>query len=54
LKIDFPQLKPLTEYTRLQGRFKHLTPEMLDKIQTKVTEKYNEIKEMSYRNEVPA
>lgn len=54
LNIDFPQLKPLTEYTRLQGRFKHLTPEMLDKIQTKVTEKYNEIKEMSYRNEVPA
>lgn len=54
LNIDFPQLKPLTEYTRLQGRFKHLTPEMLDKIQTKVTEKYNEIKEMSYRSEVPA
>ena len=25
LTIDFPELRPLKEYTKLQGRFRHLT-----------------------------
>jgi pyruvate ferredoxin oxidoreductase beta subunit len=44
LNLDLPALKPLTDYTRLQGRFRHLTPEVLAQIQVKVVEKYNEIK----------
>jgi pyruvate ferredoxin oxidoreductase beta subunit len=44
MNMDFPKLKPLTDYTKLQGRFRHLLPETLEQIQTKVVQKYNEIK----------
>ncbi len=44
MSLDVPKLKPLTDYTKLQGRFRHLTPEVLSQIETKVVEKYNEIK----------
>ncbi len=44
ISLDFPKLKPLTDYTKLQGRFRHLSPEMLEGIQTKVIQKYQEIK----------
>jgi pyruvate ferredoxin oxidoreductase beta subunit len=44
MSMELPKLKPLTEYTSLQARFKHLTPETLEQIQGKVVEKYNEIK----------
>jgi len=44
MSIDFPKLKPLTDYTKLQGRFRHLSPEVLEQIQEKVLVKYNEIK----------
>ena len=44
MSLDFPKLKPLTDYTRLQGRFRHLSPETLEQIQGKVVQKYNEIK----------
>lgn len=51
LNLDLPVLKPLADYTRLQGRFRHLTPEVLAQIQVKVLEKYNEIKAKSCRND---
>jgi pyruvate ferredoxin oxidoreductase beta subunit len=44
MSLDVPKLKPLTDYTKLQGRFRHLTPEALNQIEAKVVEKYNEIK----------
>jgi pyruvate ferredoxin oxidoreductase beta subunit len=44
MNLDFPKLKPLTDYTKPQGRFRHLTPDMLAQIQEKVLQKYNEIK----------
>ncbi len=44
MSMDVPKLKPLTDYTKLQGRFRHLNPETLSQIETKVVEKYNEIK----------
>jgi pyruvate ferredoxin oxidoreductase beta subunit len=44
MSMDFPKLKPLTDYTKLQGRFRHLSPETLGMIQGKVVQKYNEIK----------
>ncbi|MFA5604268.1 MAG: pyruvate synthase subunit PorB [Dehalococcoidales bacterium] len=45
ITVDFPKLLPITDYTGLQKRFRHLSPEMLEQIQQKVTEKYEEIKE---------
>jgi len=45
LNIDFPQLKPLKEYTRLQGRFRHLTDEMLQEIQKRVHLEYEQLRE---------
>jgi pyruvate ferredoxin oxidoreductase beta subunit len=54
LNLDLPMLKPMTEYTRLQGRFKHLSPEMLEQIQIKIDNKYEEIKNKSCQSEVAA
>jgi pyruvate ferredoxin oxidoreductase beta subunit len=54
LNLDLPMLKPMTEYTRLQGRFKHLSPEMLEQIQIKIVNKYEEIKNKSCQSEVAA
>jgi pyruvate ferredoxin oxidoreductase beta subunit len=54
LNLDLPRLKPLIEYTRLQGRFKHLSPEMLEQIQIKIVNKYEEIKNKSCQSEVAA
>jgi pyruvate ferredoxin oxidoreductase beta subunit len=44
MSLDVPKLKPLADYTKLQGRFRHLTPEALSQIESRVVEKYNEIK----------
>jgi len=45
LNVDFPQLRPLKEYTRLQGRFRHLTDEMLSEIEKRVHREYELLRE---------
>ena len=45
LSLDFPHLKPLRDYTKPQGRFRHLSEATLDQIQERVTREYNELKE---------
>jgi pyruvate ferredoxin oxidoreductase beta subunit len=45
LNFDFPQLRPVEEYLKLQGRFRHLNKETIAQIQNRVTEKYAELKE---------
>lgn len=45
LNIDFPQLRPLKEYTRLQGRFRHLTDEKLQEIEERVHREYEQLRE---------
>jgi len=45
LNFDFPQLRPVTDYMKLQGRFRHLSEDLLDKIQQRVTADYAELKE---------
>lgn len=45
LNVDFPQLRPVEHYLKLQGRFRHLTGEIISKIQERVTKEYNELRE---------
>jgi pyruvate ferredoxin oxidoreductase beta subunit len=45
LNFDFPELKPVTAYMKLQGRFRHLSEDILAKIQERVTADYLALKE---------
>jgi len=45
LNVDPPQLRPVEDYLKPQGRFRHLTPEMIKEIQEKVEAKYAELVE---------
>ena len=45
LNFDFPELKPVTAYMKLQGRFRHLSEDIIEKIQKRVTADYVELKE---------
>jgi pyruvate ferredoxin oxidoreductase beta subunit len=47
LSMEFSPLRPITEYTKLQGRFRHLTADVLQQIQDKVVQKYEELREKS-------
>jgi pyruvate ferredoxin oxidoreductase beta subunit len=45
LSLDFPRLKPIKEYIKLQGRFRHLTDSMIEEIEKRVHKEYEELKE---------
>jgi len=45
LKPELPQLKPVKEYIKLQGRFRHLTDELIEQIQQRVSQEYAKLKE---------
>jgi pyruvate ferredoxin oxidoreductase beta subunit len=49
LSMDYQPLKPLREYTKIQGRFRHLPEAMLDQIQERVTREYDKLKEKCSR-----
>jgi pyruvate ferredoxin oxidoreductase beta subunit len=44
LSIDFPKLKPIKEYIKLQGRFRHLTDEMIGEIEKRVHREYEQLR----------
>jgi len=44
LSFDPPKLRPVTDYLKIQGRFRHLTPEDIDKIQNRVVKEYDKLK----------
>ncbi|MEJ2738914.1 MAG: pyruvate synthase subunit PorB [Dehalococcoidia bacterium] len=44
LNVDTPQLKPVEDYLKAQGRFRHLSPEEIKIIQENVTAEYEELK----------
>jgi len=50
MNFDFPQLRPVEEYFKLQGRFRHLTKEVVAKIQARVTDEYVKLKEKATHN----
>jgi pyruvate ferredoxin oxidoreductase beta subunit len=44
LNVDLPELRPIEEYLKIQGRFRHLTPEMIEVIQGRIREDYEKLK----------
>jgi pyruvate ferredoxin oxidoreductase beta subunit len=38
-------LKPIKEYIKLQGRFRHLTDDMIEEIEKRVHKEYEQLKE---------
>jgi len=44
LTIDFPKLRPVSDYFQGQGRFRHLTPDLIARIQERVNEEYAALK----------
>ncbi len=49
LTIDVPKLRPVEDYLKLQGRFRHLTEETRKEIQTRVTKEYAQLKKRAAR-----
>ena len=49
LSVDLPKLKPVTDYLKLQGRFRHLSEETIEKIQHRVEEEYAKLIEKVVR-----
>jgi Pyruvate:ferredoxin oxidoreductase and related 2-oxoacid:ferredoxin oxidoreductases, beta subunit len=44
LNFDFPQLRPVEDYLKLQGRFRHLSKEVVAQIQERVKAEYAKLK----------
>jgi pyruvate ferredoxin oxidoreductase beta subunit len=47
LNIDLPGLRPVEDYLKLQGRYRHLTKDNTVVIQAKAIEEYNRIRQLS-------
>ena len=47
INLDFPELLPVTDYMKLQGRFRHLKDDDIALIQQHVNLKYNELRELA-------
>jgi pyruvate ferredoxin oxidoreductase beta subunit len=45
MTVETPELRPVTDYLKTQGRFRHLTPNSIALIQKRVVEEYNIILE---------
>ncbi len=52
LSFDFPELRPVTDYLKLQGRFRHLSPDEINKIQTRVNKEIEELREKAVKSRV--
>jgi len=50
LNVNTAQLRPVEEYLKLQGRFRHLSPENISFIQERVKAEYNKIREKTIKN----
>ncbi|MDO8568470.1 MAG: thiamine pyrophosphate-dependent enzyme [Dehalococcoidales bacterium] len=45
MSFEFPKLRPIQDYLKSQGRFRHLTPEAINMIQARVTNEYEQLVE---------
>ncbi len=43
LSVEIPKLRPVEDYLKIQGRFRHLTPDLIDKIQERINKDYNKL-----------
>jgi pyruvate ferredoxin oxidoreductase beta subunit len=48
LNFDFPKLRPVADYMKLQGRFRHLSEDIINKIQQRVEKEYARLKERAH------
>ncbi len=44
ITVDVPALRPVADYLKPQGRFRHLTPELIEKIQSRVTGEWEKLR----------
>ncbi len=44
LSFDFPRLRPVRDYLKLQGRFRHLPDEEIEKIEERVRKEYDKLR----------
>jgi len=44
LNVDFPRLRPVQDYLKPQGRFRHLPKEEVERIQARVVAEYDKLK----------
>jgi pyruvate ferredoxin oxidoreductase beta subunit len=45
LSVDLPKLRPVTDYLKLQGRFRHLSEDVMNEIQQRTNTEYAKLKE---------
>ncbi|HEY87490.1 MAG TPA: pyruvate synthase subunit beta [Dehalococcoidia bacterium] len=45
LSVDLPKLRPVTDYLKLQGRFRHLSEDLMNEIQQRTNTEYAKLKE---------
>ncbi len=43
ITVDVDELRPIEDYLNRQGRFRHLTPDMIENIQDRVYQEYNKL-----------
>jgi len=51
LKPDLPKLRPVKEYIKAQGRFRHLTDDLIEQIQKRVTQEYDKLREKAAQSQ---
>ena len=53
LNLDVPKLRPVRDYLKAQGRFRHLPDREIDRIQTRVEKEYDKLRRLSRISEAP-
>jgi NADH:ubiquinone oxidoreductase subunit E len=53
LNLDLPKLRPVRDYLKAQGRFRHLSDKEINHIQARVDEEYAGLKKLSRISEAP-
>jgi pyruvate ferredoxin oxidoreductase beta subunit len=49
LNVDLPKLRPVDDYLKTQGRFRHLTDDLRKEIQQRVNQDYAQLKKKAKR-----